>query len=838
MRKFLRIIRNVILIFLLFFLILFVLGKVYEKEIVNRVVTALNKKIQTPISVDKITLNLWKQFPLVTIELHKVKVNSSASINSKDFKNENTSSFVDLEKVILSFNAKALLDNTYELNKIILEKGSVRIFVDKGGKGNYVVFSSYKNKNSATPKSSAHLLLNSLKIKEVNFFYENAYKKEVLQVFADNFQIKGEFYEKKYTASTKGSLQLKKYSSPQFSFQPEQPISVKTELNINNDTIFISKAMLTTRGVGFSGSGTVVKKKPAFVDIQIRGEDIEILSLLRLLPDKKIMKELEAKGILNINTKIKGEWSAKKTPKISSNYSVKNGFLLYKKDKIEFENLMLNGSFSSYSKPMLSLSTFSFVLQKSRFSGNATLSDFKKPVLNLTSSFNINLPDLENFIVGETFAFKEGNLLGKIKIGGKLKQKMTKNDWLNLDYKAMMQLANSHLQIKEPNLAITELNADIQINKKEVRIRHFSSSCLDVPILGSVVVPRFAEILSKNTDDISVFSNLSIGGRLDFNKLKTLFTNSSKEKKPTIEFAVFSKILVKELVYNNFLGSNVSAELKYKENELKLSHINFYAFDGNIKSNVEIKSVGDRKLKIYSTTNTKKVSIKKVFEAFDNFNQNFILSTNLEGKLDMSLDGEMLFEKGKAKKESLNLLGHIKISNGELIGFEPAKKLAAFSEIPELSHLKFATLENDIMISESKIIIPQMNIVSNAMDISLFGNHQFNGDFEYHIKLLLSEIISGKNKKLKRRQSEFGVVEDDGLGRTSLYLLAEGKKGDIKIKFDKKALSKHLKKEIQDEKAELKKVLNKEFGWFKKDSLPEKKDTTPQKYFEIEWEDD
>lgn len=838
MRKFFRIIRNIILVILLCFLILFTLGKVYEKEIVNKAITALNKKIQTPISVDKITLNLWKHFPFVTIELHKVKVNSSSSINTKDFKDKNTVSFVDLEKVILSFNAKSLLDNTYELNKIILEKGSIHIFIDKNGKRNYVVFSSQKNKNSTTPKSSFHLLLNSLKIKEVNFFYTNAYKKEVLQIFADNFQIKGEFYEKKYTASTKGSLQLKKYSSPYFSFQPEHPTSVKTELKINNDTIFISKASLFTKGIRFGGSGTVLRKKTAFVDIQLKGEEVQIASLLRLLPSKKWIKNLDAKGILSINTNIKGEWSAKKTPKINSNYSIKNGFLSYKKENIELENLMIKGFFSNYSKPMLSLSKFSFVLQKSRFSGNASISDFKHPIFNLTNNFNINLPDLENFIAIKTLSLKQGNLAGKVKIGGKLKQKMTKNDWLNLDYKATMQLAHSHFQIKNPDLGIAELNAAIQINKEKISISHFSANCLNLPIFGNITVPKPMKIITEKNKNISVFSNLNIGGRLDFKELKNLFINSNKEKKSVIDITVFSKISIKELIYNKFLGRNISGELKYKANELKLNHINFYAFDGNIKSNVEIKSMDKGKLKIYSNTNTQKVSIKKVFEVFDNFHQNFILSTNLKGKLDVNLDGEIFFKDGKAQKESLNLLGHVKIKDGELIGFEPAKKLAAFSEIPELSYLKFATLENDIMISSNKITIPQMNIITNAMDINLFGNHQFNGDFEYHIKLLLSEMIGGKNKRLQRRQSEFGIIEDDGLGRTSVYLVAQGIKGDTKIKFDKKALSKHLKKEIREEKIELKKVLNKEFGWFKKDSLPEKKDTAPQKYFEIEWEDD
>ena len=80
-----------------------------------------------------------------------------------------------------------------------------------------------------------------------------------------------------------------------------------------------------------------------------------------------------------------------------------------------------------------------------------------------------------------------------------------------------------------------------------------------------------------------------------------------------------------------------------------------------------------------------------------------------------------------------------------------------------------------------------MDVKSSAVDLSVNGKHGFNNDYEYHIKMLLSEILSKKRKKSRNSVSEFGVVEDDGLGRTSLLLKIENKGDEVKVGYDIKA---------------------------------------------------
>ena len=85
--------------------------------------------------------------------------------------------------------------------------------------------------------------------------------------------------------------------------------------------------------------------------------------------------------------------------------------------------------------------------------------------------------------------------------------------------------------------------------------------------------------------------------------------------------------------------------------------------------------------------------------------------------------------------------------------------------------------------------------------------------------IFLSDILSKKARKAKKENNEFGVIEDDGLGRTSIYLSIKGTVDDYKISYDTKNVIQHIKEEFEEEKNNLKVILNEEFGWFKKDSV-------------------
>jgi len=232
------------------------------------------------------------------------------------------------------------------------------------------------------------------------------------------------------------------------------------------------------------------------------------------------------------------------------------------------------------------------------------------------------------------------------------------------------------------------------------------------------------------------------------------------------------------------------------------------------------------------------IDVNKTFKTFNNFGQTFLKAENLAGSLSGSLS--ILLPMDSLLKPDIKATtaeGKYILTNGALISFDPVKQLSKFIELSELENIYFDKLENDFFIRNNFLYVPQMDIKSSAADLSINGRHSFDNDFEYHIKILLSEILSKKRKKNKSSVTEFGVVQDDGLGRTSILLKVVGKGEDVKVSYDAKAAGAEVKNNIKSERQTLKTILNQEYGWYKTDTAVKQKPAEKKPRFKITWDE-
>jgi hypothetical protein len=230
--------------------------------------------------------------------------------------------------------------------------------------------------------------------------------------------------------------------------------------------------------------------------------------------------------------------------------------------------------------------------------------------------------------------------------------------------------------------------------------------------------------------------------------------------------------------------------------------------------------------------------VNKAFSTFHNFGQSFLKAENIKGTLSGSLS--LLFPLDSVlnfKIKTLTAEGNYHLVSGALINFDPVKQLSSFIELSELENISFEQLDNDFFIRNNYLYIPQMEVKSSAADLSVNGKHSFDNDYEYHVKILLSEILSRKRAKNKSNLTEFGVVEDDGLGRTSLLLKIIGKGEVAKVGYDVKAAGTEVKNNFKKEKQTLKTILNQEYGLYKNDSTVNQKPAEKKQRFKITWDD-
>jgi hypothetical protein len=258
---------------------------------------------------------------------------------------------------------------------------------------------------------------------------------------------------------------------------------------------------------------------------------------------------------------------------------------------------------------------------------------------------------------------------------------------------------------------------------------------------------------------------------------------------------------------------------------------------GNIAADLDLTPLNDQLFQVKCNARLTHIDIQRLFHDFGNFSQESLTDAHLRGWMDADVYySSSLRPDMRIDAKSVYTLGAITVRSGELIGYTPLYKLSGILDIEDLKHIRFSELSNLIEISKQTILIPEMEIESNTLDLTLYGTHTFSNQVDYHISLLFSQLLA---KKIKPdRQKEFGVVKDDGLGRSTLFIAVTGTADDPRFSYDRPALKEKLSNDLKKERRELKAALQDEFRIAGKEDNNTAPVTSQEKgSFILEWDE-
>ena len=149
-----------------------------------------------------------------------------------------------------------------------------------------------------------------------------------------------------------------------------------------------------------------------------------------------------------------------------------------------------------------------------------------------------------------------------------------------------------------------------------------------------------------------------------------------------------------------------------------------------------------------------------------------------------------------------------------------------------LHHIHFSELSNSISIEKGVIEIPKMQIRSNVLDFNLSGVHQFNDTIDYKLSFRLKDVLKRKKKTIEGIE-----VKDEDLGKI-LFLRMYGTTENPLFEMDRINKKTQRKENQQQEKQELKSILNQEMGLFDSDTIIDNTPSSDTTIFELEWEED
>jgi hypothetical protein len=838
-----KILKIISILFLSVLVLLFSLSLIMQNKVGGILLKTLNNNFSTTIEAGSYRLSLIKKFPKASVELKNVLVHSSPDFDRAAFRGINTDTLLSAKSASIDFRTIDMLRGAYTFTKITVRSGNLNLYTDTSGNYNYNIS---KSKNEKTDDNNVKLNLNKINLTDVGFQYNDLRVSLVIRgIFKDGrfgSKIRGNNID--FDGNSKVIFNLFQLGST--SIRPRIPADLEVSLNQNEKGIFFRKSTMRIENWDIVLTGFVASDN--YLNLTVNADNIDISKVTGFLPEKYLntASAYHPSGILKFNWIIKGKPTATEDPHYDMKFSLKDAHVDYKMSDLKIEKFSFDGAYSNGAKNRPQTSSFSVTnfttrLGSSDYKGSFSVSDFTNPKTEFIFKGKLLPAELKEFLDLKNVTSAGGSIDLDLKFSGRpgKKDSYRFSDVFNLDSQSKVVFNSVGISLKNKQFDLSDATGRFLINES-TSTDNFRLILNKQRILFSGKFMNFPGWLTGNQVNLLGSATISASSFRP-----ELFMDTSEKDKDTAEQAPVTlpddvnldiNFKIDTLVYKTFDAGNITGTLSIKPKMMNFRTFSMNSQKGRVSGNGLVVQNPDKSFVGRGSFVISGVDVNQSFVTFHNFGQEFLKAENIAGSLSgnitliLPVDSLM-----NPDIRSITAEGKYILTDGALINFDPVKALSSFIELSELENIKFDKFENDFFIRNNVFYMPQIDIKSSAVDLSVNGEHSFDNDYQYHVKMLLSEILSNKVRKNRSVSDEFGEVQDDGLGRISVLLKIVGKGEDVKVSYDMKAAGANIKENLKKEKQTLKTIINEEYGLYKKEPEPEQKQTSRPR-FRITWE--
>lgn len=799
----------------------------FEGHAKQIIIEELNQRLnqdKARLEIEDINLSLLKKFPYASLDFKNsiLKINSASSHAKKE-------SFADtlfnFEHIYLEFNIRDLFEKKYAIKAIELSKGKIYYHIDEKGNDNTDIW----NIPTDSASSNFRFLLKKLLLKECKLQYSNLNKKQYAEAEIRKLFLKGNFSNDQFDVSTHISAVINNFYDNQVCYATNKEIEADVHLIKNNHQyeiqkgqLSIEKQLLTIEGAIHDKTRNKANIASYELNVKIYANNLVIEELLDLLPSlyREKLHDYKSKGVLSILAVINGTYSNTESPETVISFEVNHGEFIYKPTDVSMTHIFLKGEYSngnlkSNQSNGIKISEFKAQLGNGDIAGKCSIKNLSDPSTSLSLNGKLSLADWQRFVPVDSIESMSGDAAFNIALSGRFNDsiKLSSLDLNSFKSSGNIDIKEFSLHRKNKKIQFDHCQLALVLAENELLIDNLEGKIVSSDIkLSGLIQNILPHIINKSKYTITAIV------QSDYINLNELLSTNEGYALSFPENARFAlQLNANKLEFRKFSANKISAQLVMDNRQLQIHNLSLQAFEGNIQASGTIETKEDNQLLLSCNAAIDKINIQTLFYQCEEFNQTHIESKNMKGIATAKVHLSSMWNNNLTiQPNKIYSTIDLTIEKGELINVETLQKLSGFISMDELLDVHFSTLHNVIEIKNKAVYIPEMEIHSSALDISLSGVQTFDNEIEYHFKILLSELLAQKfrkNKKKRDNQEYFGEVEDDGSGKASLYLTMTKTVDDPKISFDKKFVLKKVNTDLKAEGKNLKTIIKEENSW-------------------------
>ncbi len=766
----------------------------FKDKIIQRFISEANKKLGTPVTIGRIDISAWQDFPNLAITFTDVYVEDS---------HPGVYPLLTAKTVSFSLNAMEAWRGKYSIRGLKIDQSETHLKIDENGKNNFTIV-----KKSQDSGENIGFDLRKVKLTQTKVVYQDLQSLQHHIFESEELMTSVKSADNVYNIESDGDITIGKIGIRDLSLLEKKRFDVNAIVDYDdeNKSVHVEKSKLSLDKSDFELEGDYQFKNKDFINIKLKGRNTDIQTILSLFPEglTKKLKAYQSSGEVYFSLSLKGELQK---PLLSAEFGCKNASIFHPDYKSKIKGANLEGSFATssltdLSRAVIILKNFSGKLNDKQFDANLTVEDFVDPDISLDFKGEVDAASIQNFYPIENIKDISGQINADFSLVGKaslLKKKVTAQQ---VQASGSIDLKNIAFVSGKQNIHFENINGALHFNKNDIAMSNVNGKLERSDFLLNGFLKNVITFLLFENQPIGIEADLK-SNYLDLDQLFALGLGVSGSK--DFGFAISPNLHlnfnceVNRMKYKRFSPRQVKGDLLVKNQVAVSRHLIFNGMGGTIEGGGIVDAKNTKAIDVTSSFKLKGIYVDSVFYVFENFYQNFIEAKHLKGQANADVSLEMkLNENLKLYSETLTADIGALIKNGELNNFEPMQKLNRYVDDQTLNQLRFADLKNDIHIEKGKIYIPQMEIRSNASNITLSGTHSLDQTIDYRV------IAPLRNKKKIDPDEAFGAIEETSGGQTRIFLKIIGTTDNYEVKFDKEATKKKIISDLKKEVKELK----------------------------------
>ena len=812
-----------------------IVSHTFEEEVRVIFEREVNKRLNTTLTLERINLSVLRHFPYASVTFYNLKIKDAKQRISKN-------NMLKADEASLEFSIADLFRSKFSIIRMRLQNADIHLHVYADGTDNFHLLKP----NGKPGKGEFSFDIQKLIINSTLLSYINEASAQDYNLDVGKAAFTGKFSQNAYDLGLQGTVIFRKIISQDVTYHSNEPAILDLLLNVDNrrGQYSFTRGNLQLGQLKFSLTGNFIYNSSVkMMDIALQSGEADLQDLIQQLPPayRKYFNNYKASGKFAFNLTSRGNFGGEELPVLAAAFRLRDGSLKRSSTGIALRGLCFEGQFRGKqpgNSGDISFRNLSAKLEGGSVQGSFKISDFANPRIEGNLLVDADLAAVYGFLpVGYLTA-----LTGKAKINASFSGRPGKKG-LGTKAAGSIIISGASAFIKGSAIPLSAISGDFTFNNNDLKANNLNGryGASDFHLQG--VFRNFMACMLQPSLQWQLDARL-MAGNLNWDEVMAVGkTNESARPvlKVPVNLALNLDANIGKLSYRAFTARQIHGQLTLQNGILTANALSFDAMKGHVTSSGNIDGLVVSRGKIRCKAHFEKVDIKQMFEAFGNFGNKSITEKNLEGTLTTDLNFAANWMPGpEIDVASVVLNADIVVENGRLKDYSPMQSLSKYLRVEDLSDIRFSTLTNRIEIASKTVYIPRMEIKSNAIDLQIYGKHGFDNRIDYHFRILLSQLLwrkARKNNPNLKSEDAIGPIQDDGLGRTTLYLLLTGTVDKPIFKYDKKDVREKIAADFKKERQNLKSILRHEFVPARKDSVSRKSKKDETK-FEVEWDEE